>query len=70
MKIDGKFILSYHIASILIGSVLFLYGFFPITYSNDRRADLKDLPNSIDNIPYVKFSNNNNNNHCSYQFPN
>lgn len=51
MQIDGKWILSFHIASILIGAFLFLYGFFPITYSNDKRAELKDLPNSIDDIP-------------------
>lgn len=51
MQIKRKFILPYHIVSILIGAILFLYGFFPITYSNDNRAELRDLPNFIDDIP-------------------
>lgn len=51
MKIKYELVLSYLILSFLFGAILFVYGFFPLSYANDRRAELKDLPDFIDDVP-------------------
>lgn len=36
--------------SIFIGATLFLYGFFPLSYTSNERAAIEDLPDFIDDI--------------------
>lgn len=44
-------ILLYFVFTILFGVFFFLLGFFSFTYTNDQRAELKDLPAFIDSTP-------------------
>lgn len=49
MKID--YLLPYLQLNLIIGTIVFLYGFFPLSFSSDERAEYKDLPASIDDVP-------------------
>lgn len=51
MFFSEKWIQSYFVFAILIGASLFLYGFFPLSYTSNERAESFDLPDFIDDIP-------------------
>lgn len=51
MIVSEKWTLSYFVLSILIGASLFLYGFFPLSYTSNERAESNDLPDFIDDVP-------------------
>lgn len=51
MILSEKWIHSYFVCATLLGASLFLYGFFPLSYTSNERAASDDLPEFIDDIP-------------------
>lgn len=51
MLVSEKWMLSYLVFSSFIGASLFLYGFFPLSYTSNERAQSDDLPEFIDDVP-------------------
>lgn len=43
--------LPYFLVNLLLGTFIFLYGFFPLSFTSDERAHFNDLPESIDDVP-------------------
>ncbi|XP_031627446.1 GPI ethanolamine phosphate transferase 2 [Contarinia nasturtii] len=54
MILREKWIQSYFVFAILVGASLFLYGFFPLSYTSNERAESDDLPTFLDDIPLNK----------------
>lgn len=50
MILCKKWIQLQFMFAILLGATLFLYGFFPLSYSSNERAESQDLPEFIDDI--------------------
>lgn len=51
MKLKIETILPYLLVNLLFGTFIFLYGFFPLSFTSDQRAEYKDLPMFIDDVP-------------------
>lgn len=54
MILREEWIQSYFVFAILVGASLFLNGFFPFSYTSNERAGSDDLPDFIDDIPWVQ----------------
>lgn len=46
-----EYILPYLLVNLLVGAAIFWYGFFPLSFTSDERAQFTDLPEFIDGAP-------------------